>query len=72
MTRLVFVLLAMVCTAQAFENRGLRRRVAEIEAEYETFMSRKVDGVALRDKVLPGTFAVFGAKGHRLACAGLK
>ena len=72
MTRITFVLLAMVCAAQAFENRGLRRRMREIETEYEDFMSRKVNGVSLRDKVLPGPFAIFGAKGHRLACAGLK
>ena len=72
MTRITFVLLAMICAAQAFENRGLQRRMREIEAEYETFMSHKINGVRLRDKVLPGTFAVFGAKGHRLACAGLK
>lgn len=68
MSRVVLIAVGMICMAQALENRGLRQRIIGVEQEYERFLAVKSGGQALRDKIRPGSFAVFGYKGHRLAC----
>lgn len=69
--RILIPLLAMVCMAQAVENRGLRVRCKGIETEYDKFLSMTIQGKQLRGLIRPGTFSVFSAGQYRIACAAV-
>ena len=66
------IVLGMALSMLIFENLGLRKRVTDIEHQYDKFMALKSGSEVLGDRIKPGSFAVFIRGKDRVGCAVLK